>query len=193
MAENEKKEILLGDGDLYMYEFTGSEIPDDKEIETEENNVGNTSGGTSIEYAPEPYEVKNQYGKTVKRTVTSEEVTFKSGLLDWDLEKIKLLTTGNTKEDKEKGTRKLTFGGNNPLKNVLVRFVHTKDNGLKVRFTMIGSSGNGFEMEFDSESETVVDAEFTAVEVVKNFLAEIEEELGNTLDGGNDGDGSGEE
>lgn len=189
MADKEKKEIVLGDGELYMYEFPGgNNIPDDDEIETEENNVGNTSGGTSISYEPEPYEVKNQYGKTVKRVVTSEAVTFTSGLLDWDLEKIKLLTTAKTDEDQEKGTRTLTFGGNNPMKNVLIRFVHTKDSGKKIRFTMIGSSGNGFEMEFNPEEETVVDAEFTAIEVVKNFLASIEEEIEPASDGGNSGE-----
>lgn len=184
MADNKgKKEIVLGDGELYMYKFTGeNEIPADETIETEENNVGNTSGGTTISYEPEPYEVKNQYGKTVKRVVTSEEVTFTSGLLDWDLEKVKLLTTGETEIDEDKGTHTLTLGGNNPMTNVLIRFVHKKDDGKKIRFTMIGSAGNGFEMEFNPEEETVVDAEFTAVEVVKNFLASIEEEISTASD-----------
>lgn len=178
MADNKKKDIVLGDGELYMYKFPGTnDIPEDAEIETEENNVGNTSGGTTISYEPEPYEVKNQYGKTVKRVVTSEEVTFTSGLLDWDLEKVKLLTTGKTEIDEENSTHTLTLGGDNSMTNVLIRFVHKKDDGKKIRFTMIGTAGNGFEMSFNPEEETVVDAEFTAVEVVKNFLASIEEEI----------------
>lgn len=68
------------------------------------------------------------------------------------------------------------------MTNVLIRFVHKKDDGKKIRFTMIGSAGNGFEMEFNPEEETVVDAEFTAVEVVKNFLASIEEEISTASD-----------
>ena len=35
-----KDEIILGAGEVYMYEFTGSNIPDHKEIETELHNVG---------------------------------------------------------------------------------------------------------------------------------------------------------
>lgn len=169
-------EIILGNGEVYLQEWKGTDaIPDDATIEVDANNVGNCSGGASFEYKPTPYEVKNQYGKTVKRVVTEEECTFKSGLLDWDLDKIRLLTTG--KVETAEGKKKLTFGGNNPMTNVLVRFVHTKDDGKKIRLTMIGTAGNGFTMEFDSEKETVVDAEITAVEVVKNFLASIEEEL----------------
>ncbi len=60
---------------------------------------------------------------------------------------------------------------------MLIRFVHTKENGRKIRFTMIGQGGNGFALEYSGDKELVIDAELNAIEYVKNFLAEFEEEL----------------
>lgn len=171
-----KDEILLGAGEVYMYEFSGDVIPEYAEVEKEEHNVGHCSGGFSIDYKPEKYEVKNQYGNTVKSFIVKEEITTKTGILSWDLKRLALLSTAKIKEDTEKKVRKLTFGGGGALKTVLIRFVHTKDGGKKIRFTMIGQGGNGFALEF-ADKEVTVDAEITAIEYIKNFLAEFEEEL----------------
>lgn len=48
-----KEEIIFGAGEVYMYEFTEKEIPEDAVIETEVNNVGHCSGGFSVDYKPE--------------------------------------------------------------------------------------------------------------------------------------------
>lgn len=169
-------EIVLGAGEVFMYEFTGEAVPDDSEIEKAKHNVGHCSGGFSIDYKPEKYDVKNQYGKTVKSFITKEEITAKTGILTWSLEKISLLSTAKFVAKKSEKVRTLTFGGGGALKTVLLRFVHTKENGKKIRFTMIGQGGNGFAIEF-GEKELTVDAEITAIEYIKNFLAEFEEEL----------------
>lgn len=173
---NLRDEILLGAGEVYMYEFSGSELPEHSEIETEVHNVGHCSGGFSIDYKPEKYEVKNQYGNTVKSFIVKEEITTKTGILSWDLKRLALLSTAKIVEDQSKKIRKLTFGGGGALKTVLIRFVHTKEDGKKIRFTMIGQGGNGFALEF-ADKEVTVDAEITAIEYIKNFLAEFEEEL----------------
>ena len=47
-----KEEILMGSGELYMHEFDGTEIPEDAEIEIDEYNVGHCNSGFSIEYTP---------------------------------------------------------------------------------------------------------------------------------------------
>lgn len=169
-------EIVLGAGEVFMYEFSGESIPEHSEIEKEDHNVGHCSGGFSIDYKPEKYDVKNQYGKTVKSFITKEEITAKTGILSWSLEKISLLSTAKFVVDKQKKIRTLKFGGGGALKTVLLRFVHTKENGKKIRFTMIGQGGNGFAIEF-GEKELTVDSEITAIEYIKNFLAEFEEEL----------------
>ncbi|MDB1935272.1 hypothetical protein PMY12_18540 [Clostridium tertium] len=169
-------EIVLGAGEIFMYEFSGESIPGHTEIETEAHNVGHCSGGFSIDYKPEKYEVKNQYGKTVKSFITKEEITAKTGILTWSLEKLALLSTAKFAQDKEKKIRTLKFGVCGALKTVLIRFVHTKENGKKIRFTMIGQGGNGFAIQF-GEKELTIDSEITAIEYIKNFLAEFEEEL----------------
>lgn len=167
--------VVLGAGELYLCEFNGENIPEDSTIETEANNVGHTQGGASFTYKPTKYDVLNSYQKVVKSVVTKQECTFKSGLLTWDLEKMSLLSTARVEKGDHKRT--LTFGGNNPLRTVLVRFVHVKDNGKKIRLTMVGNAGNGFTITFDGDKETVIDAEIEAIEYIKNFTASIEEEL----------------
>lgn len=174
MATTNKDEIILGAGEVYLYEFTGTELPIDTVVETDVNNVGHCSGGFSVEYKPEKYSVKNQYGRTVKSFVINEEVTAKTGILTWNLDKLALLSTAKVTTALNKKT--LTIGGGGNLKTVLLRFVHTKADGKKIRFTTIGQGGAGFSLEFSSK-ELTIDAEITAVEKIANFLASIEEEI----------------
>lgn len=172
-----KDDIIFGAGEVYVYEFTGDSIPEHTTIETTEHNVGHCQGGFTVEYKPETYDVKNQYGKTVKRFLKGEEISAKTGVLTWDLKRLEQLSTAKFLEDNGKHIKKLTFGGTNKaFKTVLLRFVHEKEDGKKLRFTMIGQAGNGFSIEF-ADKELVIDAEIRAIEKVKNFLAEIEEEI----------------
>lgn len=175
----DNQEIILGAGEVYMYEcptLTAGEIPTDAIIETDTHNVGHCSGGFSIDYKPEKKDISNQYGKTVKSFIVKEEMTAKTGILRWNLANLALLSSAKIEVDKTKKTRTLTFGGGGSLKTVLLRFVHVKENGKKIRFTMIGQGGNGFAIEFTTEALTV-DAEIAAIEYIKNFLAKFEEEL----------------
>lgn len=174
---SKKDEIIFGAGELYLNEFTGNTIPEDEEIETPDFNVGHCSGGFSVDYKPEKYNVENQYGKIVRSYVIKEEIVAQTGILSWDLNKLALLSTAKISVDKENKKKILEFGGSNPtIKTVLLRFVHTKENGKKLRFTMIGQGGNGFAIEFTTK-ELTVDAQITAIEYIKGFLARIDEEL----------------
>ena len=173
----DKDEILLGAGEVYLSFFAGTEIPEDSVIEVEGNNVGHCSGGFTVNYKPTKYEVLNQYEQVVKTFITKEEVSVKTGLLTWKLKNLEVLSTGKYEEDKTKKKRSLTFTGDGrSLKTVLLRFVHVKENGKKIRFTMIGQGGSGFAMEFTSK-ETTVDAEIFAIKKLDGFLAKFEEEM----------------
>lgn len=173
----DKDEILLGSGELYLSFFTGTEIPEDSVIEGEDNNVGHCSGGFTVNYKPTKYEVLNQYEQVVKTFITKEEISAKTGLLTWKLKNLEMLSTGKYEEDKTKKKRSLTFTGDGrSLKTVLLRFVHVKENGKKIRFTMIGQAGSGFAMEF-ANKEVTVDAEIFAIKKLDGFLAKFEEEL----------------
>ena len=169
--------ITLGSAEWYAVSFRGNKIPEDNVIETTKNNIGHTSSGVSIEYKPEKYNVENSYGKVVKSFITKEEVTAKTGYLTWNLANLKTLSACKYTVDKEKMEKKLVIGGSkNVLDTVLIRAVHTKEDGKKIRFTMIGQAGNGFVVEF-SNKETVIDAEFTAIEKIRNYLCDFREEI----------------
>lgn len=174
---SEKDEIILGAGEVYMYAFDGAELPEDSTIETDVHNVGHCSGGFTVDYKPTKYDVQNQYEKIVKSFITKEEITAKTGILTWNLKNLEMLSTGEYKEDKQKKTRTLLFTGKGKsLKTILLRFVHEKENGKKLRFTMIGQGGSGFSIAFESK-ELTIDAEISAISVLDGFLAKFEEEL----------------
>ena len=176
--ENKKMdEILIGACDVYMYAFTGDKIPEYAEIETDEHTVGHCSSGFVVNYKPTKYDVKNQYGQIVKSAITEEEISAKTGILTWNLANMALLSTGEYKENVEEKKRELIFTGNGKaLSTVLVRAVHTKENGKKIRFTMLGQGGSGFAVSWENK-EVTIDAELTAVKKVAGFLASFEEEL----------------
>ena len=97
--------------------------------------------------------------------------------MSWDLEKVTLLSNGEYTADKTKKVKKLVFtGGGKALKTVLLRAVHEKENGKKLRYTMIGQGGSGFSLAFENK-EVTVDAELAAIKKVSGFLASFEEEL----------------
>lgn len=172
-------EIIFGAGEVYITNYTGYEMPEHTTIEVADNHVGHCQGGFTVEYKPEKYDVKNQYGKVVKTFIKGEDISVKTGVLSWDLKNLEKLSTAKFTEDKSKNIKKLTFGGTKKsIDTVLLRFVHEKEDGKKLRFTMIGQAGNGFSMEF-ADKELVIDAEIHAIEKIKNFLAEIEEEVTN--------------
>lgn len=177
LFEAEAKDILVGACDVFMFQFSGTEIPEDSVIETAEHSVGHCSSGFTVNYKPTKYEVSNHHGNVVKSFVTREEISAKTGIMSWDMEKLTLLSTAEYTVDKEKKLKKLLFTGNGKaLKSVMVRAVHIKDNGKKLRFTMIGQGGSGFAIAFENK-EVTVDAELSAVKKVEGFLASFEEEL----------------
>ena len=158
------EQIILGSGDLYVTDFSGT-IPEDSVIEVDENLIGRIKGGASIEYKPTEYEVADDAYKVTKRFVISEETTFKSGVLTWNLEVLsKLIAAGTYSDDAETKKRTLKFGGNGArvMKEFLVHFVHTESDGNKFTITLVGTASNGFSLAFAPDKETVIDAEFKA-------------------------------
>lgn len=155
--------IILGSGDLYVTDFTGT-IPENSVIEVNENLIGRIKGGATLEYKPTEYEVADDAYKVIKRFVVSEETTFKSGVLTWNLEVLNKLIAAGTYSDDEAGKRTLKFGGNGArvMKEFLVHFVHTEQDGNKFTITLVGTASNGFSLAFAPDKETVIDAEFKA-------------------------------
>lgn len=158
------EEIILGSGDLYIVEFTG-EIPEDTAIEKEENRAGNIKGGATLEYSIESQTVQDDKGRVKKTIITKETVTFKSGLMTWIKKFMQaIIQTARIDEQTKQGHRIYKLGGLANLNKTryLWRFVHTRDDGRKLRITVTGKNTGTISLAFQPENETVVDAEITA-------------------------------
>ena len=160
--------IVLGSGYLYCTEFTGGSIPADNTIETAGNRLGYIKGGATLTYTPTVYKAIDDMGHVSKMITTEEVATLKSGIMTWDaqtLQKLvarsRLTTTAATAQAAGKRTLKIG-GGTDDGKKYLLRFVHPDTEDGDVRVTIVGKNQAGFELAFAKESETVIDAEFTA-------------------------------
>lgn len=162
-----KDNIVLGSGKLYIVEYDASTgIPEDSAFETAENRIGLIQGGASLEYTPEEYEIKDDLYEVNKRFVISEETTFRSGVLTWDLTTLKnIVAAGAYTDDTTNHKRTLKLGGNGAreMKKYALRFVHTEGNNNVFRITLVATASAGLTVAFNPDSETVIDAEFKAV------------------------------
>jgi len=158
------EEIILGSGDLYIVDFTG-EIPEDTEIEKDENRAGNIKGGATLEYSIESQTVQDDKGRVKKTIITKETVLFKTGLMTWIKKFMQaIIQTARIDETTKAGHRVYKLGGLANLNKTryLWRFVHTRDDGRKLRITVTGKNTGTISLAFQPENETVVDAEITA-------------------------------
>ena len=162
--DKKDEKIVLGSGKLYVLEFTG-DIPDNSVIEQEVNRLGYIQGGATIEYKPTFYEAKDDLGYVVKRILTDEEATLKSGIMTWNLLRLsKLCNTGKVIDDTTKGIRTLKVGGIGKYssKRYITHFHHEDKQDGDVRVTIVGANEAGFTIAFAKDKETVVNAEFKA-------------------------------
>lgn len=184
------EEIILGSGDLYIVEFTG-EIPEDTAIEKEENRAGNIKGGATLEYSIESQTVQDDKGRVKKTIITKETVTFKSGLMTWIKKFMQaIIQTARIDEQTKQGHRIYKLGGLANLNKTryLWRFVHTRDDGRKLRITVTGKNTGTISLAFQPENETVVDAEITADTLDKEgTLVILDDEMLGTTQNANTG------
>lgn len=158
-------QMILGSGDLYIQAYSGT-LPDDDTIEVDANRLGAIKGGASIEYKPDEYTINDDSNTIYKRFVISEEITFKTGILTWDLESLqKLCAKCAYVDDSTKSVRTLTLGGKGvrEMDKWIIHFVHTKTDGKKIRITLVATASAGLSLAFAPDKETTVDAEFKAI------------------------------
>lgn len=158
----DKEKIILGSGKEYFKEFTG-DIPEDAEIETDENLLGLIQGGATLEYKPEFYTAEDDLGLVSKTVITKEEVLLKSGIMTFNGTTLAVLSsTARVSDTNGKRTVKIGGRGNDNGKSYLLRFVHDDPEDGKIRVTIVGKNQSGFSLAFAKDKETVVDAEFKA-------------------------------
>ena len=180
MAKRDKDVITLGSGKLYVMLYDADDgIPEDASIETEENRIGWIKGGATLTYTPEYYTAEDDLGKVKKRTIQTEEVTLTSGIMTWNGETLtKLSSTGTSSESNGKRTTKIGGVGNYNGKSYVIRFLHEDAVDGDVRVTIVGQNTSGFSLAYAKDSETVIDAEFSALPCDTNgTLVIIDEEI----------------
>ena len=178
-SKRDKDTITLGSGKLFITEYDGTTIPEDETIETEENRIGWIKGGAELSYTPEFYTAEDDLGMVKKRTIQSEEVILKSGIMTWNGKTLtKLVSTGSTTEAQGKRTTKIGGTGNYNGKSYVIRFLHEDKIDGNVRVTIVGQNTSGFTMAYAKDAETVIDAEFNALPSDnKGTLVIIDEEI----------------
>lgn len=167
-------DYILGSGDLYV--LVADTIPADATLEVEANKIGHISGGASLSYKGDTYEVKDDYNAILGRMITKEEVTFKSGILTWNLEVLNKIIASSTYTAGEAGSKDvIKIGGqsSNGMKKICIRFIHKMAGDKKLRITLIGNNEAGFELNFQPDKETVIDMEIKALSQTDGTLVEI--------------------
>lgn len=159
--------IILGSGDLYIVQFNDA-VPEDATIETDENRAGNIKGGATLEYTATSQTVKDDKGRVSKTIVTEEDVKLKTGLITWSpaylqalIETARVTETGKSGQHKHR-IYKLGGLANKTGKRYLYHFVHTRDDGRKLRITVTGKNSGTISIAFQNDNPTQVDAEVTA-------------------------------
>ena len=157
-------EIILGSGDLYLVEYN-SAIPEDSVIEADENRAGNIKGGATLEYTVSSLSVEDDKGRVKRTILTKEDVKLKTGLITWAENWFKaLIPTARVDTTTKANHRIIKLGGLSKQGHSkwLYRFVHTRDDGRKLRITVTGKNVGTVSLKFDTENPTTVDAEVAA-------------------------------
>ncbi|MCH3961256.1 MAG: hypothetical protein LKF53_02705 [Solobacterium sp.] len=164
MAANDER-IILGSADVYIKLLADGALPTIEDLCKDENRLAYISGGASIDYKPTYYTAEDDRGIVVKKILTKEEVTLKTGICTWNGNKIKYLSdTATVTTDADKKLRVVKVGGIKNYKGqtyaICLHHVDAIDGDIWVMIA--GSSESGFSLKFDPAKETTCDAEFKA-------------------------------
>jgi hypothetical protein len=158
--------VLLGSGDLYILDSAA--VPDpvnatEEEIDNNLIKIGEISSGATLTYSTEFKTVKGgALNQEIARFLTSEQISFKTGIVTWDMKNISKLIAAHYSEDQTAETRRLGIGGLGNVPINYLRFQHLKKtDGKYIKINMFKAQNqNGIEIPFNSENETVIDVEF---------------------------------
>lgn len=167
-----KQKYALGVGDIYM--LVADAIPEtDTELETDDNFIGSTSGGCSLSYDFEKYDIIDDKNQKLDSYKQAETVGFKGNILTFDLDTLAKLTANAKVEETENETILKLGSEDNTLQKIVVRYVHTFKDGKKMRVTLIGNSASGFELSFTKDKETIIPFEISALSQTEGLLCDI--------------------
>lgn len=157
--------ITLGSGDVFYDVFDeAAGMPTIDQICIPEKRLGRISGGATLEYEGTWYTAKDDTGKVEKTLITEEEVTFTTGIITWNGKTLDVLcATGRVTEDGNKRIVKIGGVGNANRKSYVIAFHHTDKIDGDIWILIRGTNQGSISLAFAKDSETTIDAEFTAM------------------------------
>ena len=157
-----KKRIVLGSGHTYAMEFTGA-LPEIATIETEENRLGHTSAGASLEYTPESYTATDDFGTVTKTIIIKEEALLKLGICTFNGSTLeKLVSTARVTTEGNKRIVKIGGLNNDNGKSWVVLFAHKDKKDGNIYVLIVGKNTAPLTLAFAKDKETVINPEFKA-------------------------------
>lgn len=155
--------INVGVGDIYVVEYDNATIPEDDVIEVEGNLIPHTSGGITFNYTGNKTDITDDKGIVVDQVKQDEKLTIKIGILEDMVDMYEWLTETAEIDDSAPEFTKITMGGDvQSDKKFVLRYVHTRKNGKKVRYTALVLPADGFSEPYTKGAAKIVDCEVTA-------------------------------
>lgn len=157
--------INVGVGDIFIVKVSETitiESEDDV-LEVEENQIPHTSGGITFNYTASKKDIEDDKGTIVDTAKENEKLTIKIGILEDMVHMYEWLTETATVDDSQEGFTIVDIGGDvQSDSKFIVRYVHTRKNGKKVRYTALVRPADGFSEPYTKGEAKIVDCEVTA-------------------------------
>lgn len=157
--------INVGVGDIYVVKASETITVDseDSTLEVEANKIPHTSGGITFNYTATKKDISDDKGEVVDSAKEDEKLTIKIGILEDMVHMYEWLTETATVDDSQEGFTIVDIGGDvQSDSKFIVRYVHTRKNGKKVRYTALVRPADGFSEPYTKGEAKIVDCEVTA-------------------------------
>lgn len=178
--ELDKDDILLGSGRIFAGKVEGTEKTVE-ELKKELTELGNIRSGCTLTYEPKTLEVRGgQHNRLLKTFITQENLTLNTGVCEWDINALGLLSPAEVEKEKGKITYKIGGKGAPSINTIL--FIHEKDDGGEIQVLIAqAQSVEGFEFEFLNEDSMTIGYDFKALADKNGTLVEISETFPNEI------------
>lgn len=157
--------INVGVGDIYVVKVSEDITVDSKDdvLEVEANKIPHTSGGITFNYTATKKDITDDKGVVIDKAKEDEKLTIKIGILEDMASMYEWLTETAEIDDTNEGFTKIGIGGDVQSDSKFVlRYVHTRKNGKKVRYTALVLPADGFSEPYTKGEAKIVDCEVTA-------------------------------
>lgn len=176
MSEEKKYNdpIVLGSGRIYVDVYDGKTVPNMADIEKEEKELGNISGGATLEGSETFYTAKDDLDRIRRKKMTGDEYTLTTGIMTINADVLeKTLSTVKVSENAERGTKILKLGGVSNYKEQRYVFLFVNED-KDVRIMILGSNEAGLLLQFMKDKETVINQKIVGVPFPDGHKAVVE-------------------